>query len=173
MSSRTAIIAAILLLADVPLAAAVSGTATLTGTLKLAVPGCGRERDSFSGSVVTGDDGRWTVAGDADDDPDDDVVAGGTYTVAGTSGRKLLLALDAPTLASLATDAEDDLAMKCGTSTATITSSESKKMQLVLNRKGTKAKLTLRMVFEGTANGRTRSVKYKVVGHGPWTGAVP
>lgn len=163
--------AVLLLVTSATLAAAAAGTAVLSGKARIAVPGCGREKASFSGSVVVTADGRWTVAGDDDDDPDDDVVVGGTYTAQGQSGRKLVLALDAAALASLLSDAEDDLSSKCGTSAVTVTGGEPKKMQLTLDRKGTKAKLVLRMVFEGTADGRGRSVKYKVVGHGPWTGA--
>jgi len=170
MLPRSSLVAGLALLTSTGVAVAASGTAMLTGKLRLAVPGCGKEKDTFSGSVVVGDDGRWTVAGDADDDPEDDVVVGGTYTAEGQRGRKLVLTLDAPTLAGLIADAEDDLATKCG-SPGPITSSAPKKMQLKLNRKGTKAKLVLRIVFEGTVDGRSRSVKYEVVGNGPWTDA--
>ena len=169
MFPHTLALAALALLTSTPLAAATSGTATLTGTAKLAVPGCGRERDAFSPLVSVSDDGRWTAAADDDDDPDDDPGVAGTYTTEGRSARSLRLEFDEPSRASLTADAEDDLATKCGTPTATVTSSQPKKLRLVLNRKRTKAKLVLRWVFEGTAGGRPRSVRYRVIARGPWT----
>ena len=141
-----------------------SGSATLTGTLKLGVARCGTQRQELSAALVVAPDGTWT-AGDAE------TSFAGTSTPVGRSGRKIRLALDEASSAALVASIEGDVATFCELSSITVTSSRPKALTLALNRTLTKAKLVVKYVFKGTADGRPGTARYVLTGRGPWTPA--
>lgn len=155
------LVLALLILAPAVLYAA-SGTASLTGTSKLAVKGCGRDRGVFSASLVVAADGTWSAQATGGD------RFAGTYTTKGHAGRKLVFTLDAAATAALAASIAEDVTTICESPPATVTSSRMKVLTLTLDRKLTKATLVMRAVFTGSAGGRSGTATYKVLGRGPW-----
>jgi hypothetical protein len=142
---------------------AASGTASLTGTSKLAVKGCGRDRGVFSASLTVAADGTWSTQVTGEE------RIAGTYTTKGHAGRKLVLTFDAATAATLAASIASDVTTLCQSEPATVTSSTIKVLTLTLDRKLTKATLLMRATFTGSAGGRSGTATYKVLGRGPWT----
>jgi hypothetical protein len=111
--------------------------------------------------VSVQEDGTWTARGGTDS-------FAGTWAASGRQGRKLVLALDAPSLAAFLGSIAEDVTRLCE-SPATVTSSRAKVLALVLNPKLTKAKLVVKYVFTGTAAGRSGTATYQLIGRGSWT----
>ena len=139
------------------------GSGVLAGTARLVVKRCGTARSALAATVVIRSDGTWQSTDESGD------AFGGTTTPVGKGDRKLSLAFDGATMADLVASIAEDVATVCETSAVTVTSVQPKTFVLTLNRTRTKAKLVLRYVFKGTAEGRSGSATYKVLGRGPWT----
>jgi hypothetical protein len=148
-----------LALAAPTLAAAFSGTATLTGTSKVAVPGCGTNRGTFSATVTVAADGTWTAQSTN--------TVGGTWTPVGRSGRKARFVFDATSLSAISTIVVDDASRLCH-APATLTGVHPHTFILVLNRDSTLARLVIAYGFSGRARGRSGTASYHVAGHGAW-----
>ena len=140
---------------------AVSGNASLAGTSRLGVARCGAARMAFAGALVVQGDGTWTANGGGD-------AFAGTYVAKGRTGRKLLLTLDEPSKAAFIATIEEDIASLCELTAVTVTASRAKSLTLVLNRALTKAKLVVKYGFTGTANGRSGTATYRLIGRGAW-----
>ena len=82
-------------------------------------------------------------------------MAGRRHVVSWTTARSLV--------ASVA----EDVSTLCEVS-ATVTAVRPKKLTLALNRKLTKAKLLVKIAFKGTADGRSGTATYQLLGKGPW-----
>jgi len=147
----------------VPTAAtAFTGTATLTGTSKFVVPGCGIDRGTFVTSITVAADGTWSAQ--SSDGPS----FSGTYVPVGRTDRKVRLTLDAATTSALIPIIVADASMLCH-APATLTGSRPRALTLSLKHKGTVAKLVIGYVFSGRSRGRSGSASYHVAGSGPWT----
>ena len=169
MTRRHVTMAAVLLLvlgacaeAQVP-----AGTAQLAGNAKLAVRGCGADREPhFSSTVTVLADGSWTAA-DAEGD-----LFGGTWAAAAPAGRQFDLFFDAATEADLVGTVAEDVGLLCDAPGGVdITSVVRKRFTLKLNGAHTKAKLVLRYLFKGHANGRSGSAGYRIRAKGPFVPA--
>ncbi len=157
---RTATLA---LLIVAPLRAfALTGTAILTGNRSLVVAGCGAHASHFaSAQMLVREDGTWSISGDAGN-------LTGSYTPLGGSGRKVALTTDASSIANLVTTVETGASALCH-APATVTGTLPKAATLTLNKKLSKATLTVKYLFAGTARGRHGVAKLTVHGKGPWT----
>jgi hypothetical protein len=144
-----------------------AGTLQLTGSAKLAVRRCGVDREpSFAATVTLLADGTWAGAGDPGD------AFAGTWTAVGTRGRIFDLFFDAATEADLVETVTDDVGVLCDApGGVVVTSVARKRFALALNRARTKAKLVLRYVFAGQANGRSGSAVYRLRAKGPFVPA--
>lgn len=149
-------------------AQAPAGTAHLAGTAKLAVRGCGADKEPhFSSTVTLLADGSWSAT-----DSEGDTFAG-TWVAGAPAGRRFDLALDAGTEADLVATVASDVGLLCDApGDVVVTSTVRKRFTLTLNRTRTKAKLVLRYAFRGTANGRSGTAGYRVRAKGPFTAAV-
>jgi hypothetical protein len=146
-----------------PMAAtAFTGTGTLTGTSKFAVPGCGGDRRAFVTSVIVAADGTWSAQ--SSDGPS----FSGTYVPVGRANRKVRFTFDAATTSALTSGIVADASRLCHAS-VTLTGSHPQALTLSLKRKGTQAKLIIAYVFSGRARGRSGTASYHVTGRGPWT----
>lgn len=140
--------------------AQVGGSGQLVGKSILSVQGCGRDRANLATSIAVAGDGTWTAQSP-------DGTFSGTHTPRGTSGRKLDLRFDAQTEAEFIAGVAEDVGKLCE-APATVTLAELKTFLLKLNRKRTKAKLTLSYRFEGAAAGVSGTAKYRLRAKGPW-----
>ena len=163
MSSSLALRAAVLgaLLASSS-AWALDGSATLAGRSALHVAGCGTHRASLSQTLVVGADGTWSAVSSDDQ-------FSGTWTPLGRSGRKIRMALDAASTAALVASVAEEIGPLCEITGIVITATRAKVVTLKLDRRQTKAKLLVRYVIKGKADGRSGTAVYKVTASGPWT----
>ena len=143
-------------------ATAFTGTATLTGTSKFTVPGCGSDRAAFVTSITIAVDGTWSAQ--SSDGPS----FSGTYVPVGRANRKLRFTFDAATTSALTSGIVADATMLCH-APVTLTGSHPRALTLSLIRKGTEAKLIIGYGFSGRARGRSGTASYHVTGRGPWT----
>jgi hypothetical protein len=143
-------------------ATAFTGTGTLTGTSKFAVPGCGSDRGAFATSITVAADGTWSAQ--STDGPS----FSGTYVPVGRANRKVRFTFDAATTSALTSGIVADASMLCH-APVKLTGSHPRALTLSLKRKGTQAKLTIAYVFSGRARGRSGTASYHVTGRGPWT----
>jgi hypothetical protein len=147
----------------VPTAAtAFTGTGTLTGTSKFAVPGCGSDHAAFVTSITVAADGTWSAQ--SSEGPS----FSGTYVAVGRANRKVRLTFDAATSSALGSDIVASASMLCHAS-VTLTGSHPHALTLSLIRKGTQAKLIIAYSFSGRSRGRSGTASYHVTGRGPWT----
>src|SRR5689334_3965023 len=77
-------------------AMAFTGSGTLTGTSKFAVPGCGSSHSAFTTSITLAADGTWSAQ--SSDGPS----FSGTYVPVGRADRKVRFTFDAATTSTLA-----------------------------------------------------------------------
>jgi len=143
-------------------ATAFTGTGTLTGTSKLAIPGCGTDRGTFVTSITVAADGTWSAQ--SSDGPS----LSGTYVPVGRANRKLRFTLDAATTSALSSGIVADASMLCHAS-VTLTGSRPRALTLSLKRNGTQAKLVIGYGFSGRSRGRSGTASYRITGRGPWT----
>ena len=108
-------------------------------------------------------DGTWAGADGAGD------TFAGTWAAVGTRGRTFDLFFDAATEADLVQTVIEDVGVLCDASGVVVTSVARKRFALALNR--AKAKLVLRYVFQGQANGRSGSAVYRLRAKGPFVPA--
>ena len=144
------------------LANAFSGSGSLSGTSRLRARGCGAYRANFSGTLLVGIDGTWIAQVE-------DGSFAGTSTPIGRSGRKIRLALDAPSTAALGASIAEDISTTCELPAVTVTSSRPKGLTLALDRTLTKAKFIIKYALKGTAGDHSGTATYKLLGRGPWT----
>jgi len=161
--SRAVLIVLALALVAPAVADAFVGSGALAGTVRLVVRRCGPARSALGVTLVVRSDGTWQSTDESGE------AFSGTSTPVGRSDRKLRLAFDDATTADLVASIAEDVATLCETSAVTVTSVQPKTFLLTLDRSRTKAKLVLRYVFKGTAEGRAGSATYKVLGRGAWT----
>jgi hypothetical protein len=157
---------ACLAIAMVAQAGAQAGDGQLVGSSVLAVKGCGRERASFTATVITEPAGAWS----AQDSEGQRFT--GTWVPTGVNGRKLELAFDPETEAGFIAALVSDVAALCETPDPITVSSVVKKVfKLAVNRRQTRAKLLLRYSVTGSAGGRSGTARYRVKAKGSWTPA--
>jgi hypothetical protein len=141
-----------------------AGSGQLAGQSILTARGCRRDRASFSVMVVTDGAGTWSA------EEAEGVRFTGTWTAKGRSGRRLELAFDPSTEDALVAAIVGDVPALCGVSgPVTVTSVVRKSFKLLLNRKRTRATLTLSYAISGRAGGRSGTAHYRVRARGPWT----
>ena len=139
---------------------AVSGTATLTGHTSISVNPCGSLSRKFTANIQVLADGTWSEQGD--------VTASGTYTAVGTKGRKFALTLDDASRTAFLAIAQTEASQVCHIG-VTITGSKQKSFAVVLNRTGTKLKLTFKYGVSGRAAGRAGHGVVTIHAKGTWT----
>ncbi len=162
MLAITALVTVALALVAPTAASAFTGTGTLTGTSKFAVPGCGTDRGAFATTVTLAADGTWSAQ--SSEGPS----FSGTYVAIGGANRKVRLTFDADTTAALTSGIVVDASRLCH-ATVTVTGSHPRTLTLSLIHKGTQAKLVIVDVISGKARGRSGTGSYHVTGRGPWT----
>jgi hypothetical protein len=141
-----------------------TGSGALAARSVLRIKGCGTRTGSFGLVALANGDGTWSAQDTAG------TGYAGTYTMLGSTGRKLDLQFDASTMTAFVSSLSADAADLCGLP-VTVTSSMRKKFLLRINRRGTRAKLVLVYVFTGSAGGRQGSARYQLRAAGPWTAA--
>jgi len=157
-----ALVTVALALAAPTAASAFTGTATLTGTSKFVVPGCGADHGAFVTSITLAADGTWSAQSS------EGSSFSGNYVPVGRANRKVRFTFDAATTSALTSVIVADASMLCHAA-VTLTGSHPRALTLSLNRKGTQAKLTIAYAFSGRARGRSGTASYHVTGRGPWT----
>lgn len=162
MTMRRLVLAACMTVVVLGTARAEPGTGVLEGTSRLTVKRCGTARGMLGGMMVVAGDGTWSFQSPGED------TYHGTSTPIGRSGRKLRLTPDAAATAAEVASAQEEISTLCGLA-VTVTDVHLKAATLSLDRKRTTAKLVVRYVFAGTANGRHGTATLKLVGKGPWT----
>jgi hypothetical protein len=141
-------------------ALAESGTVTLRGALTLAVKGCGQRQGKALTELRLADDGTWSV----------ELISstlGGTYVATDATGRTLSLDFDPTSLVGLSSVVAEDVTDMCR-APAQVTAPVKDVLQLVFNRKHTKATLSMRYRFTATAGGKSRNVTEKIAARGRW-----
>jgi hypothetical protein len=141
-------------------AGAVSGSAALTGTLRLAAKGCGKQTGTLVAAMRVADDGTWTF-------DSAETSFRGTYAPKGRSGRTLALVLDGESAAGLVAMIAHDVGVLCEVE-VTVTQSRPKLVVLKLDKRLTRATLQVRYVFKGMAAGGSGTATYRVVAKGSW-----
>src|SRR5579871_30745 len=140
-------------------ALAITGSGTLTGHSTLTAGRCGRDRARFTVVVSLRDDGTWSVTGP------EIAPFGGTYAPKGRSGRKLALTFDDASRAGFVGELTGDVSSLCRLP-VTVTDATQKAFVLTLNRKQSRATLTLRYRLAGMANGKRGRASIELIGHG-------
>ena len=142
------------------------GSGALAARSTVRVKGCGGISQALGLIAVARSDGTW--------DAEDTLGTGwsGTHVPRGSSGRKLDLQFDAPSMSRFVAAVADDAAALCE-QPVTVSSAVRKKFLLRVNRRGTVAKLAIVYVFTGSAGGRPGSATYRLKGTGTWTAGVP
>jgi len=157
----TRIALATLLAVGVPaIATAASGTANLRGPLTLAAKGCGSHHGKATATVTLAANGTWSVQVDFG-------TLTGTYVALDTAGRKLDLDFDPASLVALQGIVAGDVTEACRRP-AQLTGATKKKFRLTLNRKLTKATLTIRYLFTGAPGTKPATASEAIVLHGRW-----
>ena len=142
-------------------AAAATGGGQLSGRSALAVKGCGRDRASLVLTFVMGADATWTAHDQAGSQ------FSGAYAMRRANGRLFDLQFDAATSTGFVAIVVSDVGQLCHAA-ATLTSMEQRRFVLQLNRRRTKATLSLTYRFAGTADGRSGTARYHAKLKGPW-----
>lgn len=139
------------------------GDGVLSGRAKLKVKGCGRGKADVAVDVLVDADGTWMAS-------DGTSAFSGTGGVGGKGGRRLTIALDTDSTATLIGRIETDAGTLCG-DTVTATNVEARKTVLKVNGKRTRAKLILVYVGTGVgSDGAPGKAKYRLVVSGAWNG---
>lgn len=144
----------------------VPGSGLLVAKDKLAAKGCGHAKVTGPQTLTLESDGTWTAVSDGGD------TLGGTWVPVGTKGRKFDLDFDAPSLALVGVSLEADLSDLCQASVQ-VSTIDTKKFLLILNRRGTKARMKAKFRLTGTANGQPGKGSFKVKAKGPWMALPP
>ena len=143
---------------------AMSGTATLTGSGKLGVSGCGSRRSPLSATVTIANDGTFTSQSGYG-------TLAGTYTSVGKTGRKIRLTLDDSASTLLVGEIVSAVQLACHLPPITVKSTPVKKATLTISKTLTTAKLSVRWVVKGKAGGHTGTATLILRGHGDWAPA--
>jgi hypothetical protein len=144
---------------------ALAGSTALTGASVLAVHGCGHDRSTLTAVLQVADGGTWTVL--SQDGPS----FTGTYVPKGKSGRKLVLTVAAASEQAIAATAVADIEALCNAQGVVVTAVRAKVLTLTLDKKLTTAKLVVRYLLKGSANGRSGTATLRITAKGPWTPA--
>jgi hypothetical protein len=142
--------------------AASTGGGQLSSTSTLAAKDCGKDRVSLVLTLAMASDATWTAR------DQEGSQFSGTYSMRGAGGRILDLQFDAATSAGFVGTIVSDVGQLCH-ALAAVSSAERKRFVLQLNRKRTKATLSLTYRFAGTAGGgRSGTARYHALLKGPW-----
>ena len=141
-----------------------SGTATLTGTGKLGVSGCGSRRSPLSAVVTIANDGTWTSQSGYG-------TLAGTYASVGKTGRKIRLTLDDSASTLLVGEIVNAVQVACNLPSITVKSTPVRKAILTISKTLTTAKLAVRWVVKGRAEGHAGTATLTLRGHGNWAPA--
>ncbi|HEU4429575.1 MAG TPA: hypothetical protein VFT98_12520 [Myxococcota bacterium] len=146
--------------------AQVAGEGDFSGdTAKLRARGCGKDRVGAFGEWALLGDGSWTGTVDSV------VTLSGTHIAQGSSNRIARLTFDAES--KLAFDAALE-AWATGICTVPVTldaPSAITHFNVKLNKRRTRAKLTLRAVGTGSTSEGSSAGRFKAIVRGPWTEA--
>ena len=121
---------------------------------------CGRDRGVFRAVVGLSEDGTWTAT-----NPEGAIH--GTWAPVGTGGRKFSLDFDAASFDAVFGPIAADVTMLCRVA-VTPTSITKRRFTLTLNRRRTRATLSLEYRFTGTSAIRSGTAKYLLTGSGRW-----
>ena len=152
------------LLALPTLVYAMSGTATLAGSENLGVSGCGSRRRPLSAIVTIANDGTWTSQSEYG-------ALGGTYASVGKTGRKIRLTLDASASTLLVGEIVSAVQVACHLPPITVKATPVRRATLIISKKLTTAKLSVRWVVKGKAGGHAGTATLTLRGHGNWAPA--
>jgi hypothetical protein len=144
----------------------IAGSGQLFAKDKLAAKGCGRAVLTGPQTLTMEVGGTWTAIDDGGD------ALSGTYVPVGAKGRKFDLNFDAPSLVLLRGMLEENLSELCQ-AIVQVTTIDTKRFRLKLNRRGTKANVKAKIRLIGTANGQPGKGSFKVKAKGPWTVVPP
>jgi len=153
--------------ASTPALAQVAGTGDFSGdTAKLRARGCGKDRVGAFGTWELLADGSWTGTVDSV------VTLSGTHTAQGASNKIARLAFDAESKASFDDTLEDWATALCGAEvTLDEPGSAVTHFNVKLNKRRTRAKLTLRAIGTGSTGEGSSAGRFKAIVRGPWTEA--
>jgi hypothetical protein len=140
----------------------ITGSGLLFARDKVRARRCGRAQLDGPQTLLMGAGGAWATTDEGGE------MLTGTYVPLGTQGRKFDLAFDAPSLAMFQSDLERYLSELCHT-LVQVTSIETKRFRVMLNRRATRATVEARFRLVGTANGTTKRGSFRVTARGPWT----
>ena len=143
---------------------AMSGTATLTGTGRLGVSGCGSRRTPLSAIVTIANDATWTSQSGYG-------TLAGTYASVGKTVRKVLLTLDSSASTLLVGEIVSAVQVACHLPPITVKSTPVRRAILTISKKLTTAKLAVRWVVRGKAGGHAGTATLTLRGHGNWAPA--
>lgn len=141
-----------------------AGGATLASTTKLKVEGCPTRRGSGPTTYVLAADGSWSATVGSDTLP-------GTATSSSPNGRLWTIAYPPEALDEIASSLEESAGLACS-STFTISSRQAS-ATLKLNKRQTRAKVTLQATFTGDAGGTPHNGTFKATGAGAWGTSAP
>jgi hypothetical protein len=141
-----------------------SGSGQLSGRSILKVKGCGKDRIPLVLTANLQSDGRWTA------EDQQGARFSGTYAPRGSNGRTFDLQFDDATLAAFVATVASDVSELCEVE-AVVSAVTRKRFLLRLNRRRTKATLSFKYRFTGSADGRKGSASFVVTVHGPWVAA--
>lgn len=142
----------------------IAGSGLLFAKDRLAARGCGRTTLSGPQTVKMVAAGTWTATDDGGG------TLGGTYVPVGSRGRKFDLDFDGPSLALFRTALEAGLSELCH-AFVQVTTIDTKRFRLELNRPRTKATVKARFLLMGTANGQLGRGSFTAKAEGPWAAA--
>lgn len=158
-------LALVVLFASSSALAQASGNGALAGTARIKVkPECGKNRQAVNAN--------WALSGgsfSAQTQNNGTPALTGNVTAQGASGRIFRLAFDAPSQALFDAALESWASAVCGGTPVTLTSVNVTHFALKLNKRKTRAKLTIHASATGTSPLGSGTGSYKAIERGGWT----
>ena len=145
--------------------AQIAGTADLSGNGKLKAKGCGKDREGLVGTWDFLGDGTWTGTTDGV------LVLSGTHASQGASGKIASLTFDLASKTFFDDALESWASALCGIPVTLMQPSSISHFDLKLNKRRTRAKLTLFASGTGSTSEGSSTGRYKAIVRGPWTEA--
>jgi hypothetical protein len=163
---RSALVCVALALFAASAVAQVAGTGDFSGdTANLRAVGCRRDRVGAFGEWVLLADGTWTGTVDSV------VTLSGTHMEQGSSGNIARLTFDAESHALFDDALEAWASAICGAEVTLNAPSAVTHFDIKLNKRRTRAKLTLRAIGTGSTGEGSSAGRFKAIVRGPWTEA--
>lgn len=142
-----------------------SGNGALAGTARIKVkPECGKDRQAVNANWTLGG-GTWSAQTPGNNTP----ALSGAATAQGASGRIFRLSFDAGSKAIFDDALESWASGVCGTPITMTAGSSVSRFDLKLNKRKTRAKLTIHASATGTSPLGSGTGTYKAIERGAWT----